>query len=102
MKQIKEIKNDLIVIRNYYDILKIFNGSNKVIMAEDTKEIINEYESVITHAPKRIQNIYETIYKSGKTKKEISNEIHRSLTFVKELDREFLEYLFECFKEEKR
>ena len=81
MKSIEEIRNDLRGIQHYYRNKETFDSSIELLGKPSFYDTMEKYEKYIVNAPKRLQDVYECLYRQGKAQKIVEiKEIQLSMT----------------------
>ena len=92
MKSIEEIRNDLRGIQHYYRNKDTFDSSIALLGKPSFYDTMEKYEKYIVNAPKRLQDVYECLYRQGKAQKIVAIEWHVTEKYIQILNKRLILY----------
>ena len=92
MKSIEEIRNDLRGIQHYYRNKDTFDSSIALLGKPSFYDTMEKYEKYIVNAPKRLQDVYNELYRQGKAQKNVAIEWHVTEKYIQILNKRLILY----------
>ena len=92
MKSIEEIRKDLRGIQHYYRNKNTFDSSIALLGKPSFYDTTEMYERYIVNAPKRLQDVYEDLYRQGKAQKIVAIEWHVTEKYIQILNKRLILY----------
>lgn len=92
MKSIEEIRKDLRNIQVYYRSKALFDDFAKNIGKYTFYDTIALYEKYIENAPKRLQDVYNGLYKQAKAQKVVALEWKVTEKYIQILNKRLILY----------
>lgn len=102
MKTIDEIRYDLKCVRWHYPRPNCFNSPSWYWDRDfdELDEIQKSFENAVKAAPKLLREVYDGMYRNGKTQKEIAIERNVSEKYIQILHKRLILFLCDYFANE--
>lgn len=95
MKDLKEIKQDLLEIRHYYSHIRDNCAGEKVGVKTSVEELTEKYSSVIKNAPIVLYELYCALYIEGNTMESLADKWCYSFSTIYKRNRKLVKFLQE-------
>ena len=92
MKSIEEIRQTLRNIQVYYRNKALFDNYSNTICKYAFYDTIELYEKHVVNAPKRLQDVYNELYRQGKAQKVVALEWKVTEKYIQILNKRLIVY----------
>ncbi len=92
MKSIEKIRNDLRNIQYYYRNKALFDNYSNTICKYAFYDTIELYEKHVVNAPKRLQDVYNGLYRQAKAQKVVALEWKVTEKYIQILNKRLILY----------